>query len=86
MVLGGAMNQNHFSMKMRIVLVMLSCAVLALVWFASQMEAPLNQFYDYDQPNAMDGRSREFVPAAPIETESEGKDYNQSIIIDCLTD
>ncbi|XP_072016566.1 sialidase-2-like [Amphiura filiformis] len=71
MVLGGAMNQNHFSMRMRIVLVILSCAVLALVWFASQMEAPLNQFYDYDKPNAIDGRSREFVPAAPIETEPE---------------
>ena len=67
------MNQNHLTMRMRVVLVIISCAVLALVWFASQMEAPLNQFYDYDQKKSIDGRSREFVPAAPVETEAEGE-------------
>ena len=72
MVLGGAMNQNRLSTRMRVLLAILSCAVLALVWWASQITAPLNQLYDYDQKSKIGGRSREFVSASAVETDLEG--------------
>ncbi len=65
-------------MKSRVLLIILSCTLLALIWLANRKRAPLSKVYNDALGVAKkldaEARRREYRPATPVETKAEGKD------------
>ncbi len=80
----GSLPNIGSNMKSRVLLVILSCTILALIWLANRMRAPLSKVYNDGLGVAKkldaETRRREYRPAAPVETKAEGKDWNTQSI------